>query len=170
MIDTPRSPRRVPAHRGRATGRRTRRLTAVGLVALVGTVPLAACSGDGSTVEADSPTSSTTSTTAVDEVSTIPDLGDVAGPVGSCLSAAARFTNLVQGVLQGSEGARRSQEAAEQLKAELPADLQDDAEVVARKFGEIAARGGTLTEADVNDPAYQAASDAISRYFAAECR
>ena len=116
-----------------------------------------ACSSDGGTVEADDATTSSTTTTAASGAeTTIPDMGSVVGPVGSCLTAAAKFTNLVQGVLEGGEGAKRSQEAAEQLKAELPADLQDDADVVAQKFGEIAARGGTLTDADV-----QRAMDAI---------
>jgi hypothetical protein len=152
--------------------RRSRRFASAGLVLLLAAVPaLVACSDDGSTVEADSPTSSTTTTTADPNASTtIPDMGSVVGPVGSCLSDAAKFTNLVQGVLQGGEGAKRSQEAAEQLKAELPADLQDDAEVVAQKFGEIAARGGTLTEADVDDPAYAAATDALRQYFARNCQ
>ncbi len=152
--------------------RRPCRLAAAGLVVLLAVVPaLAACSDDGSTVEADSPSStSTTTTTDPNAVTTIPDMGNVAGPVGSCLSAAAKFTNLVQGVLQGGEGAKRSQAAAEQLKAELPADLQDDADVVAAKFGEIAARDGNLTDADVNDPEYKAASDAISAYFAKDCQ
>ena len=151
---------------------RSRRLATAGLVAVLGAVPLvASCSDDGSTVEADSPSSSTTTTAGDPDASTtIPDMGSVAGPVGSCLSAAAKFTNLVQGVLEGSDGAKRSQEAAEQLKAELPADLQDDADVVAKRFGEIAARGGNLTDADVNDPAYAAASAAISGYFAKDCK
>ena len=154
---------------------RTTRLRAGGL-AVAGVfaasallVPLA-CSNDGGTVEADSSsTSTTTSTTASDQPTTIPDMGDVVGPVGSCLSAAAKFTNLVQGVLEGGDGATRSQEAAEQLKAELPADLQDDADLIAKKFGEIAARGGSLTEADVNDPAYSAATTAIGEYFSKDC-
>ncbi|UDY37911.1 hypothetical protein [Dermatobacter hominis] len=162
MTDTTPSSRRL----------RPRRRAAAGLVALLGVVPLAAaCSDDGTTVEADSPASSTTTTAADPNASTtIPDMGSVAGPVGSCLTAAAKFTNLVQGVLEGSEGAKRSQEAAEQLKAELPADLQDDADVVAKKFGDIAARGGTLTDADVNDPAYSAATAAISGYFVKDCK
>jgi len=143
----------------------------MGLVALAALVPATAACSNNDTVEADGPTSSTTVTTMdPNAVTTIPDMGNVVGPVGSCLGAAAKFTNLVQGVLEGGEGAKRSQEAAEQLKAELPGELDDDADVVAAKFGEIAARGGALTDADVNDPAYNAASAALSAYFAKNCQ
>jgi len=142
---------------------------AAGAAALVVLAPFAAaCSKSGGTVETRNATSSTT-TAAPKSSSTIPDMGQVVGPVGSCLSAAAKFTNLVQGVLQGGDGAKESQKAAEQLKAELPADLHDDADVIAARFGDIAARGGTLTDADVNDPAYNAASAAIAAYFAKDC-
>ncbi|HNE36443.1 MAG TPA: hypothetical protein PKZ82_08040 [Microthrixaceae bacterium] len=160
-----------PSRSTRRSAARSRRVLGVGLVALAALVPAtAACSNDD-TVEADGPTSSTTVTTMdPNAVTTIPDMGNVVGPVGSCLGAAAKFTNLVQGVLEGGEGAKRSQEAAEQLKAELPAELDDDADVVAAKFGEIAARGGALTDADVNDPAYNAASAALSAYFAKNCQ
>lgn len=144
--------------------------TALVAAALLATTQLAAgCSKGGGTVETKDATSSTT-TAAPKSASTIPDLGNVAGPVGSCLSAAAKFTNLVQGVLEGGEGAKRSQSAVAQLKAELPADLHDDADIVAAKFGDIAARGGNLTDADVNDPAYNAASAAIAAYFAKDCK
>lgn len=154
----------------RTSRRHTRSLAVAGLVAVSGMLVPLACSSDGGTVEADSSTTASTTTTAPSgEATTIPDMGDVVGPVGSCLSAAAKFTNLVQGVLEGGEGATRSQEAAEQLKAELPPDLQDDADLIAEKFGEIAARGGSLTEADVNDPAYSAATTAIGEYFSRDC-
>lgn len=143
---------------------------AAAVAGLVLLAVLGASCSDGDTVEADSPTTTSTTTTVDPHASTtIPDLGDVAGPVGSCLSAAAKFTNLVQGVLEGSEGARRSQQAAEQLKDGLPADLRDDAQVVADRFGEIAERGGQLTDEDVNDPAFVAATQAIGAYFAADC-
>lgn len=151
-----------------------RRVAGTALVALFALSPLvaAACSDDGGTVEAKDATTTTASTTTVDpsESTTIPDLGGVAGPVGSCLSAAAKFTNLVQGVLEGGDGAKRSQEAAEQLKSELPADLQNDAQTIADKFGEIAARNGQLQDSDVNDPAYNSATQAIATYFSSTCK
>lgn len=149
-----------------------RRITASILVTLTATVPalVTACS-DGNTVEADTPTSSTTTTTVDPNApTTIPDLGEVTGPVGSCLSAAARFTNLVQGVLEGGDGAKRSQKSAEQLKAGLPPELQDDAQVVADKFGAIAANGGQITDADIDDPAYSSAMQALAAYLAADCK
>jgi len=144
--------------------------SAICLTALVLLTPslATACGGGGDTVETDEPTSSTT--IDPNAATTIPDLGEVAGPVGSCLSAAAKFTNLVQGVLEGGDGATRSQQAAQQLKGELPPELQDDAQVVADKFGAIAAKGGRLTDADVDDPAYAAATQALADYFARDCK
>lgn len=161
---------RLRSLRPRSRRSSARRIPAVALVATVALVPTltSACGGGGDTVETDDPTSSTTVDPNV--ATTIPDLGEVAGPVGSCLSAAASFTNLVQGVLEGGEGVRRSQKAAEQLKDGLPPELQDDAQVIADKFGEIAARDGQLTDADVNDPAYAAATAALAAYFAEDCK
>ena len=145
-----------------------RRSLALAVAALVVLGPLAACSNDGETTEAGSGTSSSTSTSST--VSTIPDLGEVAGPVGDCLTAAGEFTNLVQGLLQGADGAKRSQTAAEELKTKLPPELQDDAEVLALYFGKIAAsKGGALDPAVLQDPAYAQANAAIGAYFNEKC-
>ena len=72
-----------------------------------------------STTPSAGPSSSAGRSAPVDPnaTTTIPDLGDVTGPVGDCVKLAAKFSNLVQGVLEGADGARRSQQSAEQMKA-----------------------------------------------------
>lgn len=138
-------------------------------------VATAGCGGGSSssissTTRPDSTATAPTSSVDPNAPTTIDALGGVQGPVGRCLELSGTFSSLVQGVLQGADGARRSQQAAEQMKSELPPGLQADADVVAATFGRIAANDGQVTQADLDDSAYKAAVAALGKYFAGDCR
>lgn len=154
--------------------RSRRSLCAVLVAVLAAGATVTSCSGNDAPGTArgrgTDTASSTTASIGPGATTTIPDLGDVTGPVGDCLKLAGRFSNLVQGMLEGPDGARRSQKAAEQMKSELPESLHDDADVVARTFGQIADHGGQVDGADVDESAYKAAVEAFGRFFSDDCR
>ena len=156
-----------------------RTVAAVAALAVAVLIASPACSGDdtGSATTTTTASSSSGSSSTGPSVSadpnaptTISDLGGVTGPVGDCLKLAAKFSNLVQGVLEGADGARRSQQAAEQMKADLPPSLQADADAVAATFGRIADNGGQLTDADLNDAGYRSAVKNLGDWFAHDCK
>jgi len=101
--------------------------------------------------------------------STLPDLGSIAGGMGDCLEVAGSYAGLALGVLDGADGAKKSQKQAEQLKAKLPADLSDDIDVVAATFGRIAKAGVLDGASELNDPAFTKANDNITNYLQSEC-
>lgn len=171
----------MSSHLSRTT--RSARVTiATVLVAVAVLAAAPACSSDDtgsaatttatpSTTPSAGPSSTAGRSAPVDPnaTTTIPDLGDVTGPVGDCIKLAAKFSNLVQGVLEGADGARRSQQSAEQMKADLPLSLHAHADAVAATFGRIADNGGQLTGADLNDTAYKAAVKAFGEWFSKDC-
>lgn len=154
---------------------------AFALLTLLGSSTACGSDGDTSKATATSHTSASASvpngrssgpTTSIDPdaTTTIPDLGGVTGPVSDCVKLSARFSNLVQGLLEGSDGATRSEQGAEALKSDLPVDLRDDADVVARTYGAIAANGGQPDGSGVDQAAYGSAVKAIGDWFAAGCK
>ena len=147
----------------------------LGLVALV--VP--ACS-DGNTVESGSEKTSETrpggssskgggSKDGGSSDTSIPDLGSVAGSMGSCMEVAGAYASLALGALGGPEGAKKSQQQAEQLKQKLPAELADDIDVVAQTFGKIADQGFLDGAGALNDPEFTKANRNITDYLQTTC-
>jgi len=101
--------------------------------------------------------------------STMPDFGDVAGDMGDCLDAAGVYFTLALTAIQGEEGAAKAQQQAEELKAQLPEDLQDDIDVVADTFGKIAQEGFLDGAGELNDPEFTAANQNITDYLQSTC-
>ncbi len=164
--------------------RATRRAAALVVLTSVALATATGCSrsgSDSSAATAAGPTTAAAPTTVAgprtsspsidpNATTTIADLGDVAGPVGDCLKLAARFSNLVQGVLTGPEGAARSQQSALDMTSQLPARLHGAADVVATTFGKIAANGGKVDGAGIDTAAYQAAVTSFGDYFSHDCK
>lgn len=163
---------------------KTRLVAAVALVAIVG-LAAPACSGDD-TVESGaqktsepreqssdgsggSDSGSDSGSDGGSSDSTLPDFGDVAGDMGDCLDAAGVYFTLALTAIQGEEGATKAQQQAEELKAQLPEDLQDDIDVVADTFGKIAQEGFLDGAGELNDPEFTAANQNITDYLQTTC-
>jgi hypothetical protein len=101
--------------------------------------------------------------------STMPDFGDVAGSMGDCLDAAGVYFTLALTAVEGEEGAAKAQEQAEELKSQLPEDLQDDIDVVAETFDAIAKEGVLDGASRLNDPAFTEANQNITDYLQTTC-
>lgn len=140
----------------------------VGVLALVAP----ACSdgnpdASGSGKTSDTRPTSTTEPQSSD--STIPDLGSVGGAMGECMQVVATYTSLALGVVDGPEGARKSQKEAEQLKKKLPPELADDIDEVAATFGKIADKGILDGLGGLDDPAFTQANKNITDYLQKNC-
>ena len=155
---------------------KTRLVAAAALVAIVG-LAAPACSGDD-TVESGAQKTSEPREQSSDgsggsdggsSDSTLPDFGDVAGDMGDCLDAAGVYFTLALTAIQGEEGATKAQQQAEELKAQLPEDLQDDIDVVADTFGKIAQEGFLDGAGELNDPEFTAANQNITDYLQTTC-
>lgn len=140
----------------------------LGMVALVAP----ACSDGNSAASGNEKTSGTRPTSTTEPRSsdpTIPDLGSVGGTMGQCMQVVATYTSLALGVVDGPEGARKSQKEAEQLKKQLPPELTDDIDVVAATFGKIADQGILDGLGGLDDPAFTQANKNITDYLQTNC-
>lgn len=136
------------------------------LVALAATA--VGCSDDSSSSAASSTTAKAPGTTMSSETIPKPD-GNVV-PGSACVTADSQtFAELALGVLSGADGARKSQQQAQALKAKLPADLADDLDTMAATFEKVADAGTAATTDLLDDPAYRRANDAVAAYFDEQC-
>jgi hypothetical protein len=92
------------------------------------------------TTEADSNDSSSS-----DSSSDEPDLSDLGdmdlGNLDECMTVAATYAGLAMSALGGEEAAKEALSQLDELKTELPSDLEDDLDVIAEAYGEVADKG-----------------------------
>ncbi len=148
----------------------TPRHLAVPIVVALAACLVAGCSDDGASDASGSTSTEANGPSTTLPKETIPQPGGKSVPGSACVTGDAQtFADLALGVLDGTDGARRSQQQAEALKAKLPADLADDLDTLAATYQKVANAGTAATPDLLDDPAYMRANAAVAAYFNSSC-
>lgn len=97
------------------------------------------------------------------------DLTGGLGDLGDCASLGLAYAQLIVIVFTADDADAQIDEVVSELRDEVPADLQDDLQIVSDTLKEAAAGGVLDATGAMSDPEFTAANEAISNWIAAQC-
>ena len=155
-------------------------LATVLLVAIAGTAVFACGGKDAASPKVTSAPRPTVPTTApsggsgapdltVPDISVPGDAGDAVGKVSDCSDVVLAYTQLAITVLQGEGAQAQVDEVLAKVKPKVPADLQDDLQVVGDAYAKAAKVGIVKAPQVLDDPEFRTANKAIGDWLSKEC-
>lgn len=101
--------------------------------------------------------------------SLLDEAGGAIDSVSDCVNIGLTWGKLQAATLGGTNGTDQAQTAAEELKGLVPADLDDDIDVIAEALGTLADEGLTSGSTALSSPEYEAAVEELTTYIGSEC-
>ena len=91
------------------------------------------------------------------------------GNLNQCYQIAGTFAGLATLAMSGPDGAKKAQDQADALKAQVPSDLAGDVDNVAQAYATIASQGLVAGGQALSDSKYSASFERLSNYFKTKC-